>query len=123
MSAFYKKVEGIDENGNPTTFNVETFNEDNFTYDEEKHLGYYKGELVPSVTQLVDLVYPMSENIPLDRIQNAADKGSELHEALLIVNSIYYLEPTIKEVLDDILEYCIKDASCLEGINGKDMEY
>ena len=82
------------------------FDEKLFTYDEEKHLGYYKGELVPSVTQLVDLVYPMNENIPLDRIQNAVDKGSELHEALLLVNSMfdtpYYLEPTIKKVLDDI---------------------
>ena len=28
-----------------------------------------------------------------------------------------------KEVLDDILKYCIKDASCLEDINGKNMEY
>lgn len=65
------------------------FDEKLFTYDEEKHLGYYNGELVPSVTQLVDLVYPMDENIPVDRIQNAANNGSELHEALLTINTMF----------------------------------
>ena len=82
------------------------FDEKLFTYDEEKHLGYYNGKPIPSVTQLVNLVYPMNENIPMDRLQNAATKGTELHEGLLTLNTMfdtpYSLEGSINEALDSI---------------------
>lgn len=84
------------------------FDEKLFTYDEEKHLGFYNGKPVPSVTQLVDLVYPMSENIPEERLKNAATKGTELHEGLLTLNIMFdnprQLEVCIKSALEETRE-------------------
>ena len=84
------------------------FDRNLFTYDEENHLGYYNGKLVPSATQLVDLLYPMNENIPMDRLQKAADRGTQLHEGLLSLNQMfdvpYAFERTIKESLNMVKE-------------------
>ena len=63
-----------------------SFDRDLFTYNEEKHLGYYNGELVPSITQLLDILYPYGENVPQERLKNKATKGTELHELLESIN-------------------------------------
>lgn len=94
-----------------------SFDRNLFTYDEQNHLGYYNGKLVPSVTQLVDLVYPMNENIPLDRLQNAADKGSELHEALLTVNTMFDNPKQFGKQLEDTMTFIQGANVCKQELN------
>lgn len=82
------------------------FNKDLFQYDEENHLGYYNGQPVPSVTQLVDILFPMDENIPQERIKKAAKKGTDFHSELAHYNSYfdnpYPIEEDICECLDEL---------------------
>lgn len=58
------------------------FVRDLFRYDEEEHKGYYCGELVPSITQLLEIVYPLDENIPTKNLKNAANRGTQIHELI-----------------------------------------
>ena len=58
------------------------FIRDLFDYNEKEHKGYYCGELVPSITQLLEMIYPLAENIPTRNLQNAANRGIEIHELI-----------------------------------------
>ena len=88
------------------------FNRDLFKYDPSTHTGTYNGELVPSVTQLVDILYPMDSDIPQERIENAAKHGTIVHEAIEQLNE-YFDNPfdfkhnirTVVEVADKVAKY------------------
>lgn len=56
-----------------------------FTYDKETHKGYVDGKLIPSITQLLAIVYPMEE-IPFDRLEKAAERGTQVHEDIDLFN-------------------------------------
>lgn len=49
-------------------------------YDAENHKGYYKGKLIPSVTQLVDLLYPLEKGISASVLAKASERGTRIHE-------------------------------------------
>lgn len=57
-----------------------------FTYDAENHKGYYKGKQIPSITQLISLLYPMDENIPEERLEKASEKGKKIHNDIELYN-------------------------------------
>lgn len=63
-----------------------SFVKDLFRYDEEEHKGYYVGELVPSITQVLEMIYPLNENIPTKNLKNAADRGTTLHGKVEEIN-------------------------------------
>lgn len=65
------------------------FDRNLFTYDEENHLGYYNGVLVPSTTQLLDIVFPLDKDIPTERLVNASERGTEIHELIETLNSYF----------------------------------
>lgn len=65
------------------------FNRDLFKYDEENHLGYYNDQLVPSVTQLLDILFPLDEDIPEERLKTAAERGSKKHARLEEINKCF----------------------------------
>ena len=64
------------------------FDESLFTYDAKKHLGYYKGVLIPSVTQLLELFMPISGDIPLERLEKAAKRGTDIHADIERINNL-----------------------------------
>ncbi len=56
-----------------------------FTYDKETHKGYVDGKLIPSITQLLAIMYPMEE-IPFERLEKAAERGTQVHEDIDLFN-------------------------------------
>lgn len=65
------------------------FNKELFSYVPEEHEGYYKGKLVPSVTQLIDVLYPYGEDVPKERLDNAAQRGTKIHGRIEMINDCY----------------------------------
>ena len=70
-----------------------------FRYDETEHKGYYVGQLVPSITQLLEMIYPLADNIPTKNLKSAAERGTTLHEKIEEINKCdcvsneYLLDP------------------------------
>lgn len=64
------------------------FDRNNFKYDEESHKGFYRGVLVPSVTQLIECLYPLDDDIPEERLTNAAKRGTTIHNEIAEINEI-----------------------------------
>ena len=60
-----------------------------FVYKEETHEGFYKGKKVPSITQLLETVYPLDINIPEANLLNAAARGTEIHAICEKINETY----------------------------------
>lgn len=56
-----------------------------FTYDAEKHLGFVDGKLIPSITQLLDLDFPMG-NISESVLKQASERGSFIHHDIELYN-------------------------------------
>ena len=56
-----------------------------FTYDKENHKGYFNGKLIPSITQLIAIMFPMGE-IPFERLEKAAERGTNVHEDIELFN-------------------------------------
>ena len=56
-----------------------------FTYDKENHKGYVDGKLIPSITQLLAIMFPM-EDIPSERLEKAAIRGTKVHEDIELFN-------------------------------------
>lgn len=87
------------------------FDQKYFEYNESEHKGFYKGELVPSVTQLVDIVYPMGKDIPQDRLESASKRGTLLHSDIDFINMQFddLLENhnSFKETINKVLKYAI----------------
>lgn len=71
-----------------------------FKYDETKHLGYYNGKLIPSTTQLLDIIYPLDSDIPQDRLDKASERGTEIHKLIEELNK-YFDDPLPYNVLLD----------------------
>ena len=86
------------------------FNKELFEYDELNHIGYYQGEIVPSVTQLLDLLFPIDKDIPADRIQKAAERGTEIHDRIAQVNEVFRdcTDKEYEDLLKDTIKYAIK---------------
>lgn len=79
-----------------------------FKYDEVNHLGYYKNKPIPSVTQLVDLAFPYSDDIPEERLKKAAEKGTKIHKEIEYVNAYFDNYLGFRTNLDE----CISDLPC-----------
>lgn len=56
-----------------------------FRYDNENHKGYVDDKLIPSITQLLAIMFPMEE-IPMDRLEKAAARGTNVHEDIELFN-------------------------------------
>ena len=56
-----------------------------FRYDSENHKGYVDDKLIPSITQLLAIMFPMEE-IPMDRLEKAAVRGTNVHEDIETFN-------------------------------------
>jgi hypothetical protein len=80
------------------------FNRDLFIYDEQTHTGTYEGKPVPSVTQLVDILFPYSEDIPEERMEKAATRGTEIHEVLETLNSYFDNSLTFNVNLEEVVD-------------------
>ena len=65
------------------------FNRDLFEYDPSTHIGKYEGKVVPSVTQLLDILYPYSEDIPQERLKAKAEYGTKVHNAIEKINTYF----------------------------------
>lgn len=50
-----------------------------FVFDKENHIGYFKGKVVPSITQLVGILFPMG-NIKDEVLNKASERGTKVHE-------------------------------------------
>ena len=86
------------------------FNRELFTYDEETHSGFYEGKPIPSVTQLVDIIYPLDSDIPSDRLELAAERGTKIHARVEEINYVFdsnyggNFQITLKKAIDRALE-------------------
>lgn len=91
------------------------FTEKLFEYDESTHQGFYCGKLVPSITQLLEALYPLDPSVPQNNLQRAAIRGTETHKLLEKFNNAKEKE-SLTELLknEDILNYyCFLKASDL----------
>jgi len=86
------------------------FNKDLFEYDEINHLGYYEGKLIPSVTQLLEMLFPLNDDIPSDRLQKASEKGTEIHNKIAQLNEVFRdcTDEEYEQLLKDAIEYALK---------------
>lgn len=73
-----------------------------FTYNAENHTGYFKDKLVPSITQLVSILFPMDSNIKKSVLENASIRGTAIH--------------------NDIDEWCCGEKDHCETEEGKNFE-
>lgn len=89
------------------------FNKELFRYDEETHTGYYNDKVVPSVTQLVDILYPYDSDIPQERLENAAKRGTTIHGIIEVANTYFDnpldFETNLHEVMNDALRMGTKE--------------
>lgn len=81
------------------------FNKELFKYDEETHTGYYNGEIVPSVTQLVDILYPYGEDIPQERLEQAAERGTMIHSIIEHINGMFDNPLDLSTCLQESISY------------------
>lgn len=56
-----------------------------FIYEEETHTGLYEGSVVPSITQLISVIYPLGD-IPTKNLENASVRGTEIHKGVESIN-------------------------------------
>ena len=56
-----------------------------FTYDKETHKGYVDGKQIPSITQLLAIMFPMGD-IPQDKLEKAAERGTLVHSDIELFN-------------------------------------
>lgn len=88
-------------------------NRELFEYDPQTHTGTYKGKPIPSVTQLVDILYPMSKDIPQERITKAAERGTMIHELIEMINTHFDtplpFDMVMKELIKMVCELTNKD--------------
>lgn len=89
-------------------------NRDLFVYNEETHIGVYNGKPIPSVTQLLDLLYPYSEDIPEERLTKAAERGTKLHNAILKLNEYFDNPFGWKHNIEVVREVATKMAKALD---------
>ena len=88
------------------------FKEELFVYDPQTHTATYDGNPIPSVTQLVDLLFPYDENIPQERLEKAAERGTKVHSDIELLNELFD-----GPFFDTNLERAIKEANSKETID------
>lgn len=81
------------------------FNKALFKYDPENHLGYYKNKLIPSTTQLIEVLYPLDDTIPEDRLKNAAERGTNVHSLVEDVNEIVREKGLHRALTEDLIAF------------------
>ena len=81
------------------------FNKALFQYDSENHLGYYKGKLIPSVTQICDVLYPLDDTIPEKRLKAAAERGTNVHSLVEDVNKIVREKGLHRALTEDLIAF------------------
>lgn len=69
-----------------TFVNIETQEVSEFVFNEETHTGTLDGVVIPSITQLLSIEYPMSD-IPQDRLDKASEYGSSVHQDIECYNN------------------------------------
>ena len=67
------------------------FDINKFEYIDQKHMGFYEGVYVPSCTELLGLIYPISKDISESVLENASQRGTELHDYIDTINK-YFIE-------------------------------
>lgn len=56
-------------------------------YIEQEHLYLYEGVIIPSVTQILEFIFPHKyKDIPIEILQNKAEYGTKLHELIEILD-------------------------------------
>lgn len=68
-------------------------------YIEQEHLYLYEGMIIPSVTQILDFIFPNKySNIPAEILRNKADYGTKVHELIEILDQeqTFVNEPIIE---------------------------
>lgn len=58
---------------------IKLWNGQTFNYDEETHSGYVDKVLIPSITQLVGLLFPMPSGIKKEVLEKASSRGTDIH--------------------------------------------
>lgn len=58
-----------------------------FTYDSENHIGYYDDMPIPSITQLVSILYPLDSTIKDSVLEKASEKGTLVHNDIELYNT------------------------------------
>ena len=96
------------------------FDKNLFTYNEETHTGFYNGELVPSCTQLIDVLYPLNERIPEKNIKNAATRGTEIHDIIEKINLAIMGGKTIQELY--VEEQSLESSQYLELLHAYNLK-
>ena len=86
------------------------FNKELFEYDSVNHIGYYQGEVIPSVTQLLELLFPIDKDIPADRLQKAAERGTEIHDKIAQLNEVFRdcTDNEYEQLLNEAIKYAIR---------------
>lgn len=83
-------------------------NRELFNYDEQSHKGTYKGFPIPSVTQLLDILFPLSSDIPTDRLEKASDRGTTIHAQIENINKLLMAKvemPNNYQYANETLDY------------------
>lgn len=93
------------------------FNRDLFNYDPQTHTGTYEGKPVPSVTQLVDILYPLDSNIPQDRIVNAAEHGTLVHDGCYELNCCFDNAYDYDVNLKQAITLALQQNKCVEVVD------
>lgn len=85
-------------------------------YIEELHLTLdEQGKPIPSVTQIINAFMPMDENIPLDVLQKAADRGTRVHKITELMDKDEYYELDV-DIIGYIEAYASIDRPDYTGI-------
>ena len=91
-----------------------------FTYNEETHTGFYNGEVVPSCTQLINVLYPLDERIPEENLKKAATRGTDIHDRIEKVNLAIMGGKTIEELY--VEEQTLEVAQYLELLHAYNLK-
>lgn len=81
------------------------FDINKFTYNEKDHLGFYEGVLVPSCTQLLNILYPLDPSIKVDVLENARERGTKVHEFVDKVNQLFYTHDDFEDNIPCAVQY------------------
>lgn len=83
------------------------FDINKFEYVEEKHKGFYEGVYIPSCTELLGLIYPISKDISESVLENASQKGTELHDHIDTINKCFIEGSDYQESLESSTRYAL----------------
>lgn len=79
-----------------------------FTYNDELHEYKLNGLKIPSVTQVIEDVFPMSEFIPKELLKQKADLGKKIHSTTELYDKGTLDEKSLHSILQNYLNQWIK---------------